>query len=140
MSLALLLGLGVVLVVFAVGMAWQERRAGTADAVVYGVEESIDYIWDRLDSEIAESVSRGDVRRILEWELHFLQKPKVRGKAHPVVGGIEAAQYAQDRASAAGYAFEPAVIFAVLDLQAEYLGSIGAVAEPADQPASEEKP
>jgi hypothetical protein len=134
MAVVLLLSLAVVLVVFGLGLAWQERRVRRDDPIVYGVEECLEYVWDRLDPDVARDATRSDVRRILEWELHYLQQPKVRGESEAVVGGLEAAQYAQDRATAAGHPYEPPLILSVLELQAEYLVAIGAVAEPADEP------
>lgn len=131
-EIALLAVLTVVLALVAAGMLWQERvrPAEPSDAVVYGVEDAVAYVWDRLSPQTRADLGRGDVRRILEWELHFLQQPKLRDRP-AVLGGTEAAQYVQDRAYEAGYSYEPGPIFAVLDLQAEYLAELGAVGEAA---------
>ena len=127
----LLLALVAVLVVFAVGLFLQERRPREV-AIVYSVEDSIDFVWERLGEEAKAQIGRGDVRRILEWEMHYLQRPNHREGA-AVVGGIEAAAYAQERAIEQGYGYEPEVIFEVLDLQAAYLAELGAVGDPAPE-------
>ena len=127
----LLLALVAVLVVFAVGLFLQERRPREV-AIVYSVEDSIDFVWERLGEETKAQIGRGDVRRILEWEMHYLQRPNHREGA-AVVGGIEAAAYAQERAIEQGYGYEPEVIFEVLDLQAAYLAELGAVGDPAPE-------
>jgi hypothetical protein len=130
--LLLVIALVVVLLVFAAGMVIQERGRRVDDGVtVYGVDDAVIYIWERLPEESAGAVSQADVRRILEWEMLYLQQPSKRdGPA--VVGGLDAAEFVQERSYAGGHAYEPDVIFAVLDLQADYLKAIGAVGGPVD--------
>ncbi len=123
--LLLVLALVLVLAVFAVGMALQERVRRVDDGVVvYGVDDAVVYVWERLPVDLAGSNSQSDVRRILEWE------SKRDGPA--VVGSVEVAQFVQDRAYETGHPYESEVIFAVLDLQADYLRAIGAVGGPVD--------
>ncbi len=114
-----------VMVVFGVGLLLQERRPSEV-AIVYSVEDALDFIWDRLSDTTRKVISKGDVRRILEWEMHYLQRPDHREGA-AVVGGVDAAAYAQERAIEQGIWYEPEVIFEVLGLQAEYLAELGAV-------------
>lgn len=130
--LLLVFALVLVLAVFGVGMVLQERGRRIDDGVaVYGVDDAVVYVWDRLPADLAASSSQSDIRRILEWEMLYLQQPKKRdGPA--VVGSVEVAQFVQDRALETGHPYEPEVIFAVLDLQADYLNAIGAVGEPVD--------
>lgn len=131
----LLLALVVVLTAFGVGLMLQERGRRVDDGVsVYGVDDAIVYIWERLPDDIIELIDQSDIRRILEWEMVYLQQPSKRdGPA--VVGGVEVAQFVQDRAYETGHAYEPEAIFAVLDLQSEYLRAIGAVGGPVDPEA-----
>ncbi len=117
--------------IFGVGRLFQERRSNEV-AIIYGVEEALDFIWEGLGDATKESVRRRDVRRILEWEMHYLQRPDQRDE-EAVVGGLDAAAYAQEKSYAQGYAYEPEVIFEVLDLQAEYLVALGAVGDPVDE-------
>ena len=128
--LLLFLALIAVLAVFGVGMLLQERNPKEA-AIVYGVEDALQFVWDRLSLATKDTIGRNDVRRILEWEMHYLQRPEQREGA-AVVGGLDAASYAQERAIEQGYGYEPEVIFEVLDLQAEYLAALGAIGDPAD--------
>ncbi len=115
----------------AVGFAWQERRSRDDDAVVYSVEDSIRYVTARLAPETAQVIRPSDVRRILEWEVRYLQDPGIRNGAGPVVaGGLPAAVFAQESLARLGHAYDGPHIIEVLDLRAEYLGTIGAVGEP----------
>lgn len=104
--------------------------------VVYGVEDALDYVMARLSDDARGTVSRRDVRRILEWELRYLQDPSLRSDDVVVVGGVEAAQYAQEQALVDGYAYDGAVIVEVLDHQAAYLGELGAIDRVADDEES----
>lgn len=128
-TLLVILALVAVLVVFGVGLLLQERRPHEV-AIVYSVEDALQFVWDGLDDSTKASIGRSDVRRILEWEMHYLQRPEHREGA-AVVGGIDAAAYAQEQAIARGFGYEPDLIFEVLALQAEYLASLGAIGDPA---------
>lgn len=128
--LLFLLALVAVLVVFGVGLLLQERRPSEA-AIVYSVEDAIEFVWEGLSSETRQTIDRSDVRRILDWEMHYLQRPDHR-EGPAVVGGIDAAAYAQERSIEQGYGYEPPVIFEVLDLQAAYLAGLGAVGDQAE--------
>jgi hypothetical protein len=129
-AILFLAALVVLLIVFGVGMLLQERRP-VENAVVYSVEDALDFVWEHLDEGTRSTVGRSDVRRILEWEMHYLQQPAKRTGA-AVVGGTEAAAYAQDRSAEQGYGYEPETIFAVLEQQVRYLAALGAVGSPAD--------
>lgn len=121
-------------VVFAFGIAmfWQESKRMKHREAIYGVEDSIIWVWESLGEDKLR-LTKGDVRRILEWELHYLQQPHLwEHEGSAVVGSEASAQYVQDRALESGYPYEPEQIFAVLDHQATYLLAIGAVADEAD--------
>jgi hypothetical protein len=123
--------IGVVLA-FGIAMFWQESKRMTSREAIYGVEDSIEWIWEGL-GEDKQSLTRVDIRRILEWEMFYLQQPDLwQDDGQPVVGGRAAAAYAQEKALESGHAYEPSQIFAVLDLQASYLQAIGAIGSPAD--------
>jgi hypothetical protein len=120
----------IVVLAFGVGMFWQESRRMRQSAAIYGVDDSVEWIWEGL-GEDRHGLKKSDVRRILEWELHYLQQPDLwRGDGAAVVGGEEAAAYAQQKSLEEGHAYEPEQIYAVLDLQATYLRAIGAVGDP----------
>lgn len=134
-------GLLVLLIAAGIGMLLQERRGTTDPVVVYGVDDAVEFVWEGLSDDMPERLSKSDVRRILEWEMHYLQQPHLRdSEAVPVVGGIESARYVQDRAYEAGHSYDPGVILEVLELQGAYLVAIGAVGEVAEGSIGESEP
>lgn len=118
------------LVAVAFAFWWQENHRTPEREVVYGVEDALDFVMARLSEKSRLDIRRNDARRILEWELRYLQDPAIRSGAVAVVGGLEAAQFAQDQALAQGFSYDGDAIIEVLDLQAAYLGTLGAVGEP----------
>jgi hypothetical protein len=131
--LLLALVLFALLIAVAVAFSWQERRGHSEQLVVYSVEDALEYVMARLSPASRGQVNRHDVRRILEWELRYLQDPTLRSSEVAVVGGLDAAQYAQGQALANGYAYDGGVIIEVLDHQAAYLAELGAVGDPVDE-------
>jgi hypothetical protein len=130
--LLLVIALFLVLVVFGAGMLIQEHGRRVDDGVaVYGVDDAVIYIWERLPEGITASIGQSDVRRMLEWEMLYLQQPTKR-EGPAVVGGVDAAEFVQDHAYATGHPYEPEEIFTVLDLQSDYLRAIGAIGSPVD--------
>lgn len=96
---------------------------------IYGVEDSIEFVWEAL-GEDRLGLKKSDVRRILEWEMHYLQQPHLwEGDEKAVVGGDSSAAYVQEQALEAGHPYEPDQIFAVLEFQAAYLHAIGAIGD-----------
>jgi hypothetical protein len=127
----LLLVLGFLLAVVAFGFAWQGRRGAADEYAVYSVEDSIRFVTERLTTATAATIKPADVRRILEWEVRYLQDPGVRDGVGPVVaGGLPSAEFAQESLALLGYAYDGPEIVEVLDLRAEYLREIGAVGDP----------
>jgi len=117
---------------FGIAMFWQESRRMHQSEKIYGVEDSIEFIWEGL-REDKLALKKSDVRRILEWEMHYLQKPELwEEDGQPIVGGEAAAAYTQEQSFEEGFAYEPEQIYAVMDLQAEYLVAIGAVGDIVD--------
>jgi hypothetical protein len=121
-----------VVLAFGVAMFWQESRRMRQPEAIYGVDDSIEWIWDGLGDDKL-GLTKADVRRILEWEMYYLQQPDLwKHDGVPIVGGEEAAAYTQERAVEEGHAYEPNQIYAVFDLQATYLEAIGAIGSPVD--------
>ena len=129
-SVILLIVLAFVFLVVATAFAWQEKRAEEEDVTIYSVEDSIAYVYQRLGDKHKESLKRLDVRRILEWEVRWLQDPGLHGDAPVVAGGLPSAEFAQDSLALQGYGYDGPEIIEVLDLRAEYLASIGAIGDP----------
>lgn len=120
-----------VVLAFGVAMFWQESKRMRHREAIYGVEDSIEFVWESL-GEDKRGLKKSDVRRILEWELHYLQQPHLwADEGEAVVGSTASAQYVQDQALAGGHAYEPEQIFIVLEYQAAYLQAIGAIADEA---------
>jgi hypothetical protein len=130
---AAFLAFGLLALLALVGLAfyWQGSVRLPGGAVAYGVEDSIKYITPRLSEPTRQAIGAPSVRRILEWEMKFLQD---RLDSDPegvvVLGGDAAATYVLEQTAKQGYEYAPAIVAEVLQLQAEYLASIGAIAEP----------
>ena len=133
-----LLGL---LIVLGVAMTWQEAATDSEAAVIYGVEDSIEWVLAGLSPESKKGLRTSDVRRILEWSIRYLQTAADRSDAGviPVAASHECALYVQDRAFASGHSYDGAVIVEILDLQAGYLAAIGALGKAADAEALDDE-
>lgn len=129
-SVILLVLLGVLFVGVAIAFAWQESRAGGEDVTIYSVEDSIAYVHERLREPHKTNLKKTDVRRILEWEVRWLQDPAVHGAQPVVAGGLPSAEFAQASLARQGHVYDGPEIIEVLDLRAEYLAAIGAVGDP----------
>jgi len=127
----LLIILGIVFLIVALGFAWQERKSIAEGVAIYSVEDSIAYVTERLGEQTSQTIKQSDVRRILEWEVRYLQDPSVRAERDVVVaGGLPSAEFAQETLAAMGFPYDGPHIIEVLDLRAEYLAKIGAIGEP----------
>lgn len=121
-----------VVLAFGVAMFWQESKRMRHREAIYGVEDSIEFVWESLGDD-KRGLKKSDVRRILEWELHYLQQPHLWAEeGNAVVGSTASATYVQEQALAGGHPYEPEQIFVVLEYQAAYLLAIGAIAEEAE--------
>lgn len=127
------LALGLLLLLLLIGLAfyWQGSIRLPGSAVSYGVEDSISYITPRLSESTRRQIGAKSVRRILEWEMKFLQDSLDADPDRVVVlGGDDAIDYIIERTARQGFEYEPPIVREVLQLQAEYMASIGALAEP----------
>ena len=84
------------------------------------------------------TLTPGDVRRILDFQLEFFQRKGVAGNgssAHPpgdvIVGGAETVDYVVSRSAATGEEYLPEQVHAVIETQLAYLRAIGAVGDAA---------
>ncbi len=128
------------LLLIAAAMVWQEARATPEATPVYVVEEAVPYVFRRLSDDAMSRLDVDDVRRILEWEVYYLQgldKPRAGRNgdlAGRVSGGHDAIMFVEGRCSGEGYEYLYEDIAEVLAHQGEYLAAIGAVGPEADNP------
>lgn len=119
------------LILIGLAFYWQGSIRLPGAAVSYGVEDSIKYTTPRLSESTRQVIGAKSVRRILEWEMKFLQDSLDADPGQVVVlGGDAAVGYIIERTARQGFEYEPAIVREVLQLQAEYMASIGALAEP----------
>ncbi len=130
---ALFFALGLLALLFVVGIAfyWQGTIRLPGAAVAYGVEDSIKYITPRLSTATREEIGARSVRRVLEWEMKFLHDQLDADPNQTVIlGGQEAVDYVLEQTARQGFVYDPAVVREIMQLQAEYMKSIGALAQP----------
>lgn len=135
---------GVFLVILAL-IVWQEaRRRPTYEPLEYVVEDAVRHVEEGLEAEGTTTLSRADIRRILEWEVFYLQGLAQDDRKNPVetvAGGHEASiEYITDQiASKHGVSYSPENVKDVLRHEADYLYRIGAVGERVDPDGGEEE-
>jgi len=129
--------LAVFLVVIA-AMIWQEaKRRSTTGPLVYSVDDAVDFVLEQVDQAVRTRIGRAGVRRILEWEVYYLQglAEGKRARAVAVVAGghAPAVEYIGEQITGRhSITYDVADIQAVLAGEARYLEAIGAVGEPVE--------
>lgn len=128
-------GLIAVFLLIVAALMWQEAKSRTIDeGPVYVIEDAIDFIHTRLDPITEPHLRRSDVQRILEWEIYYLQGLAQRRRGDPVetFAGGDAGVIAYLKTQILeknGVTYDSEHIATVLNLEASYLRSIGAVGE-----------
>ncbi len=123
---------GVFLLIIAL-VVWQEaKRRPSYEPLEYVVEDAVKHAHAGLPKE--SSLTRADVRRILEWEVYYLQGLAQDRRSDPVetvAGGHDASVgYIAGQIQAKhGVSYSRGDIEEVLRLEADYLMAIGAVGE-----------
>jgi hypothetical protein len=145
---ALVIGLLVIGIACAIA-AWfvireAARLASEPPPPVFDMDEAFEWVVAHVPDVVAATLTPGDVRRILDFQLEFFQRKGVAGNgssAHPpgdvIVGGAETVDYIVSRASATGEQYLPEQVHAVIETQLAYLRAIGAVGDAA-RPASDD--
>jgi len=134
---------GVLLVIMAL-VVWQEaRRRPSYEPLEYVVEDAVKHVEAGLQSEGNDRLSRGDIRRILEWEVFYLQGLAQEDRKTPVetvAGGHEASvDYIVGQiATKHGVSYSRGDVEDILRLEADYLYRIGAVGEEVDLDGGEQ--
>ena len=140
--MALVTGLFVVGIACAIAAWFVIREAGRLAAEppppVFDMDEAFDWVVAHLPDLVAATLTPGDVRRILDFQLEFFQRKGVAGNGssgHPpgdvIVGGAETVDYVVSRSAATGEEYLPEQVHAVIETQLAYLRAIGAVGDAA---------
>ena len=134
MSLAIMLFAVLLLIVALV--VWQHAQREGPKEVTFGIANAVSFITPRLEANVRTRLGRDGVKRIVEWEIFYLQGLAQGDRRQPVetVAGdygpavdfvVGEIARVHDRA----YSSED--VGAVLALSAAYLQSIGAIGEQA---------
>ena len=130
---ALLVGVFLVIVALIV---WQEaKRRPSYEPLEYVVEDAVKHVDAGMPGDSA--LTKADIRRVLEYEVFYLQGLAQRDRRNPVetvAGGHDASiEYIAGQIEAKhGVAYSHSDIREVLRLEADYLMAIGAVGEPVE--------
>ncbi|MEX2250494.1 MAG: hypothetical protein WD895_00315 [Acidimicrobiia bacterium] len=136
--------IGILLIVVAL-VVWQEaRRRPSYEPLTYVVEDAVRHVESGLVNEGNSHLSRADIRRVLEWEVFYLQGLAQDDRSNPVetvAGGHEASvDYIIDQiATKHGVSYAREDVENVLRLEADYLFQIGAVGEAVEFEGDEEE-
>ena len=147
--MALVTGLFVVGIACAIAAWFVIREAGRLAAEppppVFDMDEAFEWVVAHVPDVVAATLTPGDVRRILDFQLEFFQRKGVAGNgssAHPpgdvIVGGAETVDYVVSRSAATGEEYLPEQVHAVIETQLAYLRAIGAVGDAARPDAGDE--
>ena len=140
--MALVTGLLVFGIACAIAAWFVIREAGRLAAEppppVFDMDEAFEWVVAHVPDAVAATLTPGDVRRILDFQLEFFQRKGVAGNgssAHPpgdvIVGGAETVDYIVTRSAATGEEYLPEQVHAVIETQLAYLRAIGAVGDAA---------
>ncbi len=125
-------------------VVWQEaRRRPHYEPLEYIIEDAVKHVDAGLHAE-GKTMARADIRRILEYEVFYLQGLAQEKRSTPVetiAGGHGASvTYIVDQiASNHGTTYDPADVADVLRHEADYLLRIGAIGEAVDTDGGEEE-
>jgi hypothetical protein len=122
-----------VLALVAALITWQHATR-TRDNT-FGVEDAVAFIAQHLDGDVRRRVGTDGIRRIVEWEVYYLQGLAQKDRRNPVetVAGPygPAIDYITSQIDHRhGHAYSEDDVRAVLEQEVAYLFSIGAVGDP----------
>ena len=116
-------------------MIWQEAGSRRrSEETLYLMDEAIAFVHGGLPPANAVRIGRDEVRLILEWSMYHSQVVAARrSDGSPVIGGPDAAGFVLEQAGLHGRALELKDVEMVLELEAAYLVSIGAIGGPVEE-------
>ena len=134
--MALALTLAAVLLIVVALVVWQHAQREGPREVTFGIENAVSFIAGRLDAEVHKRLGKDGIRRVVEWEVYYLQGLAQEDRRQPVetVAGdygpaVEFIRGEIARTHDRDYSVGD--IGAVLALGVTYLQSIGAIGEEA---------
>lgn len=126
-------------------IVWQEaKRRPSYDPLEYVVEDAVKHVSDGMGPDSAARIGRSDIRRVLEWEVFYLQglaQDDRRNPVETVAGGHESSidYIIEQIATKHSVTYSHRDVEEILRLEADYLMRIGAVGEPVDRDGGEEE-
>ncbi|HSL26443.1 MAG TPA: hypothetical protein VLA54_09195 [Acidimicrobiia bacterium] len=130
--MALAVSLFAVLLIIAALVVWQHSRRDLPNEVTYGIVDAVEYVEAHLPDEVLARLGPAGIRRIIEWEVYYLQglaQPDRRHSVVTVAGDYPPAVefITGEIASRHGLTYSAADVSAVLLVEVGYLQSIGAI-------------
>ena len=132
------LAVGLVAVLFLVValVTWQHARRAGPREVTFGIVNATSFVETRLEPEVRSRLGLDGIRRIVEWEVFYLQGLAQENRRRPVetiAGDHEpAVAFIRDEiARSLDRNYSAGDIASVLSLVAGYLESIGAIGDQA---------
>ncbi|MFN8028673.1 MAG: hypothetical protein U0W40_20645 [Acidimicrobiia bacterium] len=111
-----------------------KRMAEKPPPALFQFDDAVEWVVDHVPEDVAATLTAGDVRRILEFQVEFFKRKGVSSNgstAYPpgpvVIGGSETVDYILERAAATGEPYLPEQVYGVIETQLSYLRAIGAV-------------
>jgi len=107
---------------------------------VFDLQEAVEYVADRLPDEVTAAITFDDVRAILRWHIEYLRDRGVPVRRDQTAGGPvvveddEGLAYVLMRADVNGLDVTDAQVAAVIGVELQYFGAIGAVGGPVSDP------
>jgi hypothetical protein len=113
---------------------WQLFRGAQPGELTYGIADATAFIERRLPGDVTTRLGTGGIRRVIEWEVFYLQGLGQADRRQPVetVAGDypEAVAFIEGEiARRHGLTYSAADISAVLEAEVGYLQSIGAIGD-----------
>lgn len=133
LTLALAAALIAILLLISALVVWQHAKRITASPT-YGTEDAVEFVQKHLDPSTKSRLGEAGIRRILEFEVFYMQGLAQENRRNPVetVAGPHrpAIDYIFDQIeSQLGRSYSLDDIASVLEIEVRYLESIGAIGD-----------
>jgi hypothetical protein len=137
-AVVVFLAFGVACLIAAIVVLREAKRLAVAPPPpTYSMDEAYDWVVQHLPDLVAATLTPGDVRRILAFQIEYFERRGVAKNGSQlnvpgevIVGGAETVDYILARSKATGEEYLPEQIYPVVETQLAYLRAIGAVGPP----------